>query len=377
MEYDELLAGTEPFEDRLRGGDDLLGIFYTGGTTGFPKGVMLSHDNILTSVLGTQTTGHWADPHGSTLHVAPLFHLAAAANWASQLTVGGAHVTLPGFDPAQMLAAVEEHRISTALLVPTMIQLVVDHPDATHRNVDSVKTLIYGASPITAALLERAMKVFRHADFVQAYGMTELAPVATVLTPEDHREGRLRSAGRAAAHAEVRIVGPDDEPLAVREVGEVVCRGSHVMQGYWNQPEATAEALRGGWMHTGDLGYLDEEGYLFITDRLKDMIITGGENVYSTEVENALGSHPAVAACAVVGVPDEVWGERVHAVVVLRPGAIATGDVLRAHCRARNADYKAPRSWEFTDALPLSNTGKVLKHVIRAAHWGGANRGVN
>jgi acyl-CoA synthetase (AMP-forming)/AMP-acid ligase II len=258
-----------------------------------------------------------------------------------------------------------------------MIQALVDHPQVTEHDLTSLQSVVYGASPITQAVLERAMKAFPGASFTQAYGMTELAPVATLLSPADHAQGRLRSAGRAAPHAEVRVVDPDDAEVPRGVVGEIVCRGGHVMQGYWNKPQETADALRGGWMHTGDGGYLDSGGYLYVVDRIKDMIISGGENVYSAEVENAVSSHPAVAQCAVIGVPDDRWGERVHAVVVLHPGAALTAAELREHVKALIAGYKAPRSLEIADALPVSGAGKILKRELRAKHWAEADRGVS
>jgi acyl-CoA synthetase (AMP-forming)/AMP-acid ligase II len=217
-----------------------------------------------------------------------------------------------------------------------------------------------------------------HARLLQAYGMTELAPAATFLTPEDHEEARRRrSVGRAAPHAEVRVVGPDDVELPRGEVGEIAVRGGNVMLGYWQQPEATAEALRGGWMHTGDAGSMDDEGFVFLSDRIKDMIITGGENVYSVEVENVLCQHPAVATAAVIGVPDDVYGERVHAVVVPAAGQAVELPELQAFCAGRIAGYKSPRSMEVAAALPLSAAGKVLKRELRAPWWAGRDRAVN
>jgi acyl-CoA synthetase (AMP-forming)/AMP-acid ligase II len=264
--------------------------------------------------------------------------------------------------------AIARHRVTDMLLVPTMIQLLVDHPEARDHDLTSLRSVVYGASPISPAVLERAMKTVPGAEFTQAYGMTELSPVATILTPADHEAGHLRSAGRAAPHAEVRVVDPAGAPVPAGTVGEVAVRGGHVMQGYWNKPEETAAALRDGWMHTGDGGYLDDQGYLYVVDRIKDMIITGGENVYSTEVENALAAHPAVAQCAVIGVPDDHWGERVHAVIVPHPGASVTLEELRAHAKTLIAGYKAPRSLEIAQALPLSGTGKVLKRELRQQH---------
>jgi acyl-CoA synthetase (AMP-forming)/AMP-acid ligase II len=376
LDYETLLADNPPIEDTRTGGDDLLGVFYTGGTTGHPKGVMLSHDNVLVSAIGSLSSGQFVSPGGRLLHAAPLFHLAGIAAWAAGCLVGSTHVIVPMFSPAAVMQAITEHQITDALLVPTMIQLLVDDPVAADHDFSSLVHLIYGASPISEALLERARKVFPTAGFTQAYGMTELSPVATLLTPADHDDPTLRrSAGRAAPHTEVRIVDADDGEVPRGEVGEVIVRGDNVMLGYWNRPEDTASAVRDGWMHTGDGGRMDDNGYVYIVDRIKDMIVTGGENVYSAEVENALAAHPAVAASAVIGVPDPDWGERVHAVVVLLPDQQTTADEIRKHCKTLIAGYKAPRTVEFVDALPMSGAGKILKRELRMKYWGAdANR---
>jgi acyl-CoA synthetase (AMP-forming)/AMP-acid ligase II len=370
LSYETLVADSAPIEDTRTGGDDLLGVFYTGGTTGHPKGVMLSHDNVLASSIGTLASGHFVSPGGRLLHTAPLFHLAGIAAWAAGCLVGSTHVIVPMFSPGEVMKAISDHQVTDALLVPTMIQMLVDDPGIADSDLSSLVHLVYGASPISEAVLERARKVFPAAGFTQAYGMTELSPCATLLTPADHDNPTLRrSAGRAAPHVEVRIVDPDDNEVPRGEVGEVIVRGDNVMLGYWNRPQDTAAAVRDGWMHTGDGGRMDENGYVFIVDRIKDMIITGGENVYSAEVENALAGHPAVAACAVIGVPDPDWGERVHAVVVLLPGQQATADEIRTHCKTLIAGYKAPRSVDFVDALPMSGAGKILKRVLRKRYW--------
>jgi acyl-CoA synthetase (AMP-forming)/AMP-acid ligase II len=277
-----------------------------------------------------------------------------------------------------VLTAVQEHGVTDVLLVPTMIQLVVDHPRVDEFDLTSVRLVLYGASPMSDALLGRAMKALPNARFMQAYGMTELAPAATVLTPEDHEDPQhRRSVGRAAPHTEVRVVGPDDAELPRREVGEIVVRGGNVMLGYWDRPEETAEALRGGWMHTGDAGWMDDEGFVYLTDRMKDMIISGGENVYSVEVETVLAQHPAVATCAVIGVPDDTWGERVHAVVVPAAGTTVTLEELRTFCADRLAGYKTPRSMDVVDALPFSAVGKVLKRTLREPYWAGQERAIH
>ena len=378
LHYEQLLAENLPAQDAHRRGGDLYGVFYTGGTTGNPKGVMLTHDNLLVSAMGTMASAHLQNRGGSLLHAAPMFHLADVAMWITGMLVGCTHVIVPMFAPAVVAAAIGEHNVTDLLLVPTMIQMLVDAPETADADLTSVQRIIYGASPISAALLDRARKRLESAAFTQAYGMTELAPVATLLSPADHQDrGLARAAGRAAVHAEVRVVGPDDEELPRGEVGEIVVRGDNVMLGYWNMPEQTAAALRGGWMHTGDAGYLDDRGYLFIVDRLKDMIITGGENVYSAEVENALAKHPAVAACAVIGIPDARWGEQVHAVVVRQPGQHATGQELQEFCRGHLAGYKLPRSVAFADALPMSGAGKILKRELRSKYWDATDRNVS
>ena len=366
LNFETLVAEAEPVADVERGGDDLFGIFYTGGTTGEPKGVMLSHQACLTSAMGCLVTTDVFTRGGVTLHAAPMFHLADVASFNIGNLTGAVHVFVPGFTPDGVAAAIQEHLVTDALLVPTMIQLLVDDPGVGDYDLSSVARILYGASPISEALLERARAALPNAGFAQAYGMTELAPVATLMTEEDHQDPTLaRSCGRPAAHAEVRIVSPDDGELPRGEVGEIVVRGDHVMAGYWNKPEQTAEALRGGWMHTGDAGRMDDRGYVFVVDRIKDMIITGGENVYSVEVENAVAKHPAVQQAAVVGLPDDQWGERVHAFVVAKPGQSLTLEELQEFCRPLIAGYKLPRGLELIPAFPVSGAGKVLKRELR------------
>lgn len=260
--------------------------------------------------------------------------------------------------------------------------MLVDHPAMKKpRDLGALRTIAYGASPISEAVLERAMAALPGVGFVQAYGMTELSPLATLNpasyhTAEGRRLGKLRSAGRASHCTEVRIVDPQGREVPRGTVGEVVVRGPNVMQGYWNQPALTAAALRDGWMHTGDGAWMDDDGFIFIADRLKDMIITGGENVYSAEVENALAQHPAVAACAVIGIPSDEWGESVHAVVVRHPQHELAAEALMAHCRPLIAGYKCPRSVDFVEALPLSGAGKVLKTKLREPFWRNRERTV-
>lgn len=369
LSYEALIADSEPVPDARRGGDALAGLFYTGGTTGFPKGVMLTHANLVTCALGSVAL-RFVHPGAVFLHAAPMFHLADLAAWTAITLTGGTHVTVPAFAPVAVLEAIQKHRVTDTVLVPAMLQLLVDAPEFGSFDLSSLRHVGYGGSPISEALLQRAQAALPGVTFCQAYGQTELSPITTLLLPEEHQAGspRLRSAGRAVPHAEIAIVREDGSRAEIGEVGEVVSRGGHVMAGYWNKPEETAAALRDGWMHTGDAGRLDEDGYLYVVDRVKDMIISGGENVYSAEVENALARHPAVATCAVIGLPDEKWGERVHAVVVLKPGASADSDQLREHAKTLIAGYKCPRSVDFAAALPISSTGKVLKRELRAQY---------
>ena len=374
MDYERLIAEHTPVEDARRSGDAVAGLFYTGGTTGHPKGVMLSSANLIISALAG-AAGGLLETGGRTLHAAPMFHLADLFTVLTRNVLGGTHVIVPSFDPAGVAEAIEKHQVTDTLLVPTMIQMLIDGPGG--RDLGSLQRLIYGASPISDTLLSRAAAALPGVSLLQAYGMTELAPLATYLLPSEHADPVLRrSAGRAGPHVEIRVVDLDDHEVAPGVVGEVVVRGGNVMLGYANLPAETAEALRGGWMHTGDGGYLDERGYLFLVDRIKDMIVSGGENVYSAEVENALATHSAVAQCAVIGVPDPDLGERVHAVVVLRPGTAATHEELRAHVKAQVAGYKAPRSSEFVDAMPISGAGKILKRELRAKYWPDAGRSI-
>lgn len=379
--YEALMEQTDPVADSVRRGEDLAGIFYTGGTTGFPKGVMLSHTNMCSSGLAVRAAG-LATAGGIYLHAAPMFHLADMGVAMPHWFEGNTHVIVPAFNPELVLDTLERHRVTHALFVPTMIQMMVDHPAMQKpRDLSALKLITYGASPISEAVLDRAMAALPGVDFAQAYGMTELSPLATINPPyfhtaEGRKQGKLRAAGRAGFCVELRIVDGNGQEVPRGTVGEIVVRGPNVMQGYWNKPEQTAQALRNGWMHTGDGAYMDEDGFVFIADRLKDMIITGGENVYSAEVENALAQHPAVAACAVIGIPDAHWGETVHAVVVPKPGSSATADELIAHSKGLIAHYKCPRSVEFRDTLPLSGAGKVLKTKLREPFWQGHTRQV-
>lgn len=368
--FQDWLDGAAGPDDLRLGGESLAAILYTGGTTGRPKGVMLSHANLLASANG-YLSFVGARPGRSYLHVAPLFHVGALSGLLTALLAGSAHVFLPAFEPGAVIEMTERETISDIFLVPTMLRAVLLHEQFETRRMASLERVIYGASVIDDGLLDRAMSALPGAGFVQAYGMTELSPIATLLGPQDHSEaarleGRGRSAGLATTAAEIRIVDPDDREVPRGVAGEIVVRGGGVMQGYWGLPELTAKVLAGGWMHTGDVGRMDGAGYVTVVDRLKDMIITGGENVYSAEVENALCSHPGVHQAAVIGLADAHWGETVHAVVVLAQTPGPDVETLQTHCRSLIAGYKTPKSISFVEALPLSAAGKVLKTDLRA-----------
>lgn len=377
VDYRQCMAAARPIEDVRRAGDDLAGILYTGGTTGSPKGVMLSHTNLYSCSFGAILPDGRHDRIVG-LHSAPFFHVAGIGLILQLALRQGTHVVLPRFEELAVLEAVQREKVVETFLVPTMIRAVLNHPRFHEFDLSSLRSLLYGASPIDSTLLALAMEKLPGAEFMQLYGMTELSPVVAILHPWCHTDpafkGKLSSAGLPAHMAEIHVVDEDDREVPNGTVGEIVVRGPMVMRGYWNKAEQTAEILRHGWMHTGDAGYLDDDGFVFLVDRIKDMVVTGGENVYSVEVEDALLRLPAVAQCAVIGVPDEKWGERVHAVIVLKPGASLDEATVAAHCRTLIAGYKCPRSLEFRDELPLSGAGKILKYKLKEEHWAGHGR---
>jgi long-chain acyl-CoA synthetase len=382
LRFEDLVHQHAPVAASARSGDDLAGLFYTGGTTGKSKGVMLSHRNLTYNVLQAHPFMP-VDADDVFLHAAPMFHLADGFFFMLGTTLGCTHVIVPGFEPSLVLKTLQDEKIKTALLVPTMINMVVNHPELSRYDVSSLRRLLYGASPMPEAVIRKALEVIPGVDFYQAYGQTEASPVVTVMGPEYHttsgpKAGKLKGAGHVVAGIDLAILDDDGRELPTGEVGEVCIRGDNVMLGYWNLPEITAETLRGGWLHTGDGGRLDEEGMLFIVDRVKDMIVSGGENVYSAETEQAVYAHPGVAECAVIGIPHEPWGEQVHAIVRLKEGYALTAQDLIDHCKALIAGYKCPKSVEFRDdPLPLSGAGKILKKDLRAPYWAGQDRNVS
>ncbi len=382
LSFEALIEGASGMEPLDQGGDELAGLFYTGGTTGRSKGVMLSHRNLVLNAL--QFAGEVGfDAKSHYLHAAPMFHLANGAATFAVTSMAGSSTIIPGFEPVATLQAIQENGINIALLVPTMINMTVNHPDVSNYDLSSINHVLFGASPMPEAVLKTALQVIPNAQFHHVYGQTEAAPVLTALPAERMVEdgplaGKIKSAGLAIPGVEVKIFDEDDNEVPRDTVGEIVARGENVMLGYWNQPELTAETLRNGWLHTGDGGRMDEDGFIYVVDRVKDMIISGGENVYSAEVENAVYQHPAVVECAVIGIPHEKWGEQVHAIIRLAEDQSADEAGIIAHCHELIANYKCPRSVEFVaDPLPLSGAGKILKTELRKPYWEGHEKQVH
>ncbi len=382
-DWEALIAESMPMPDACRSGEDLAALFYTGGTTGRAKGVMLCHRNFFANSMMHIANLGLGEPDAVHLHVSPMFHVAGGARLFSVTMAGATHAVLPNFDPDAFLAAIERHKVTVTVVVPTVLNRLVNHDSLDRYDLSSLRLLSYGASPMPEALLQRAMSRLPGIEFLQSYGMTELSPVATMLLPRYHvfdgpDAGFTRSAGQPVYNADVVIMDARDNPLPAHVVGEVCVRGPMVMQGYWRAPEQTAAVVRDGFMHTGDAGYLDDRGFLFLVDRVKDMIITGGENVYSVEVENVLYQHPAINECAVIGIPSEAWGESVHAVVTFKSGLSATAAEIVEFAKARLSHFKAPKSVSFHDGeLPKSGAGKILKSDLKKPFWSGEQRGIH
>ena len=379
--YEPAVAAADPVPDARMGRDAVYGLFYTGGTTAAAKGVMLTHTNICANAYNIAVELQYG-PADVYMHAAPMFHLADSASTFAVTMTAGCHAFVPSFEPARWANAVEESGTTKALLVPTMINALVHWPGLPHANLSSLKRLLYGGAPISRALVAAARQSLA-CELQQGYGMTETAPLLTILGDDDHvlegpLEHRVTSAGRPGINVDLVVLDGQDKELARGQVGEICARGPNVMKGYWRKPEESARALRNGYMHTGDLGYMDAEGYVYLVDRAKDMIVTGGENVYSVEVEAALYAHPAVLEAAVFGIPHDILGEQVHAVVVLKPGQAATSLELIDRCRQAIAGYKCPKSLTISaEPLPKSGAGKILKRDLRAQHWAGLNRQIH
>lgn len=373
IDYDDLIErGDEAVWPDEPAENDVAVLMYTGGTTGRPKGVVMTQRGVVLNwhriTESIKPAEHWA-----TIQVVPMFHVGAFVALTLTHLSGGAIAYLPRWDPGEVLTAIETHRLTSISAVPTMAVQLIEHPDFRPERIQSLEFFGYGAAPMSEGLLRRLIKVFPDdTEFVQAYGLTEAGGMVTVLSGRDHRKldpDLLRSVGHPMAGFEVSIREIGDVAVAVPDgnVGEIMLRSGSIMREYWNRPDETAAAIVDGWFRTGDVGYRDERGYLWLTDRAKDMIISGGENVFSIEVENTISTHPAVSEVAVIGRPDERWGEVVHAIVRLIDGTEATAEDITAHARERLSGYKVPRSIEFrTEAFPQSPAGKIRKNELRA-----------
>ena len=367
---DDLIAAASPSDGHDSAEEEDAILLYTGGTTGRSKGVRLSHRNVYANGMQCAVPMKISE-HDVYLHVAPMFHSADLLGTGYTLQ-GAAHAYLPSFTPKNLLKAIEDLHITVAMLAPTMIILTLQEPGFADFDLSSFRRVFYGSSPMAVEWIRRTMEAFPRADIQQGYGLTETSPILTTLDEDVHVAAMesgdfaiLKAAGRPVVGIDMRIVDDDDNEVPTGEAGEVVVRGPNVTGGYLNRPEETAAAFSGGWFHTGDVGMMDENGFMFLLDRKKDVIITGGENVYSSEVEAALYQHPDVSECAVVGVPDERFGEALFAVIVPRQGATLTEDEIVKHCRGRIGGYKIPRRMAFVDELPKSAMGKILKTELR------------
>ena len=359
------LPGDLPADSGHR--DAILFQMYTSGTTGKPKGALISQKNVLALMAnGCRELGPFQESSRSLVCM-PLFHVAGSAWLFFGIAAGCSNDLVIDIEPGAILDQIVQNEISCTLMVPTVIQMVTAVAEARATTIPGLKTICFGASPMPAELLKRAKRVFPDTDFIHVYGMTETTCMFAALDPAELRANRrLESCGKPFADAEMKIVDPDGAEVAVGIVGEIICRTPQMMAGYWNRPDATAKAIRDGWYHTGDAGYVDEEGFLYIRDRIKDLVITGGENVYPAEVENAVLAHPGVADVAVIGVPDAKWGEIVLAAIVVKEGQTVEDDEVRSTVRARLAGFKVPKRIERIQALPRNGAGKVTKEVLRA-----------
>ncbi|MGO8790926.1 MAG: fatty acid--CoA ligase [Terriglobia bacterium] len=386
--YDELLAASEPADIDFRGIDEnsVAELFYTSGTTAYPKGVMLTHRNLYLHAFYTAIGLRGAD-HDVHLYTVPLFHVNSWGAPHIFTLLGGRHVMLRKFDPTTVMTLIQRERVTRLQMVPAMTIALLNHPDFHRYNFGSLREIMIGGAPANSALIQEIERKIPGCTAMGGYGLTETSPVISIARIKEHLadnsgEEKLRrkvTAGYALAGTEMRVVDLDGRDVAPdrKQVGEIVVRGDVVMEGYWRQPEATAAAIRDGWFHTGDLATIDEEGYILIVDRSKDMILTGGENVASAEIERVLYEHSAVLECAVIAIPDDQWGEVAQAVITLKPGRQTSAAELVDHCRKHLAGFKIPKSIEFADALPKGGTGKILKKVLREKYWAGRERHVH
>jgi long-chain acyl-CoA synthetase len=353
----------------------ILALIYTSGTTGRPKGVVVTHANVLANV---NNFNYWMryPEWGVYLHAAPIFHIADFPAMFAAPTLGAYQITIPKFSPQTFCETVERDRVSHTVLVPTMINLLTQFPEVRKYDLSSLEVLAYGGSPMAPELIHQTRELLPNLKLVQVYGLSETG-FLTGLQDQEHTDDKVLSCGRPPLGVDVQVMDEAGKPAEAGHRGELVARGANVMRGYWNNPEETARAFRDGLFRTGDLGYQDADGYFYILDRLKDMIVSGGENVYSGEVEAVIYEHPAVREAAVFGIPDSQWGEIVMACVVLKPGKTLTADDLITHCRRTLANYKVPRRIEFSETeLPKGGSGKILKRILRERFWANQERAV-
>lgn len=368
LQYAALVKSGDPVTPSETDEEDPVLLMYTGGTTGMPKGVVHTQRSEILNLyhcIMSRNPFHAGDVN---LIQTPMFHAAVMPTIVGSVVTGGATVLIPEFTPEHTLRIIEQEKVTLTMMVPTMIDTWLHHPSFDRDKLQSLRTLFYGAAPMSPALLQQLLISLPAVDLWQGYGMTEAATSLTNLSPADHRAGgdKIKSVGVPSIGVEISIQDENGNTLGAGSIGEVCARGGNFMREYWNQLEMTAEAFKSGWYHTGDAGYLDEDGYLYLVDRLKDMIISGGENVFSIEVENAISTHDKVAQVVVIGMPDKKWGERVHAIVVPVPGTQPKSDEIIDHARKTIAGYKVPKSVDFReDPLPLSGAMKVLKRQLR------------
>jgi long-chain acyl-CoA synthetase len=349
---------------------------YTSGTTGLPKGAMISGLNLFNAfgVFGVELPELRVG--GRAMVAMPLYHIGGCGWALAAMVTGSTAVILREFLPQQVLQVFEEQKVETAFLVPAALLFLTSLPESQGKDYRALRNILYGASPISQAVLQRSIDTFK-CNLSQVYGLTETTGAVTFLSHRDHVGERMLSCGRATLGADMKVVDADDREVSRGEIGEIVYRGGGTMQGYWNRPQDTADAVRDGWFHTGDAGTQDEDGFYYIRDRIKDMIVSGGENIYPAELESVLAAHPAIADIAVIGVPDEQWGETVKAIVVRKPGQELTAEELIEWSRPKLAGYKRPRSVDFIELIPRNPSGKILKRELRQPYWEGATRQVN
>jgi len=383
LSYEELIANNEPMKAVQCDYDDLVGIFYTGGTTGFPKGVMLSHKNLWTSSICLISAMEINKEGDRYLHAAPMFHLADIGIGYGTVISGLTQVFIPAFTPDAVIDTIQAKKVNHVLLVPTMVTLMLSAKSLETADLSSLENIVYGASPMPEGILMSAMEKMPSVQFIQAYGQSELSPLITILPAEYHvlegeKSGKLRSAGRPGYCVSVEIRDNDGNVLPTGKVGEIAAYGPNVMMGYWKNEKQTKSTLIDGWVLTGDAGYMDEDGFLFLVDRVKDMIVTGGENVFSAEVENTLSLHPKILESIIIGIPSDEWGEAVHAIIRLNDNETLTETEIIEHCKANIANYKVPRSIEFRiEPFPMTGAGKYKKNELREPFWKDKSRAIN